>query len=575
MDKATPPVAKETDPAWNKDAGNAIVPYKPEDKITKPNEPVPSSLAKPLSEEDKIVIRPEGVSQVEPIFDFKQFREKLNAAKTWEEVAKLLMGLHVRFWHAPPHDMITFLKALGVENKGALKIAFEIPNLCKDCCKYKQTKHKPPIKITLAVRFNDRVQMDIYFCWDMSWLLMVDEAIRYKIVEYLIDHTPNTLLSAIMKGWVRYFGPMNIAVMDQEGALVSEISGRFADRLNVTREFAGTDDHTGTGLAERHIMLTRLAGLKLWESCVTDGLEVTKQDCMFEAAMCQNLVLSYDSGSPAQALFGTVPRDYYTLESCTLESHASSLESNPDPFETAVRLRLKGKECVLRAVVEERLAKANATRVQKQDLEQLHPGVKVDIFRLPDRKDQSGWRGPGELAHLSPSMSTAVVIWNGYPYLLPLRHVRKHIGYVCFLLLQQTARHFAVDHHQGTQAAAPRRGHVLAIPQAGAFGVEEMDDNVSHTDVTDDQVGAALMMATFMDIVDGEQLGKITKLAIDSLMTSSCPRRQTWTAIRPSYGLLRSMSRAKSSSSSPSMAWCSGPVFGDCLEYISAPTASW
>ena len=85
------------------------------------------------------------------------------------------------------------------------------------------------------------------------------------------------------------------------------------------------------------------------------------------------------------------------------------------------------KECVLKGVTEERLAKANNTRIQKVDLSELVPGAEVDLYRLPSRKDQSGWRGPCELAHLSPSASTAVVIHNGYPYLVPLRHVRKHI----------------------------------------------------------------------------------------------------------------------------------------------------
>ena len=122
--------------------------------------------------------------------------------------------------------------------------------------------------------------------------------------------------------------------------MVADLAGRFCDPLSVRRIFAGTDDHTVTGLAERHIMLTRISALKLYEEAKRAGLEVTRQHIMYEATMCQNLILSYDGGSPAQGVLGYVPRDYYNLDANTLEAHQSMLESSPDPFGISVRLRL-------------------------------------------------------------------------------------------------------------------------------------------------------------------------------------------------------------------------------------------
>ena len=93
---------------------------------------------------------------------------------------------------------------------------------------------------------------------------------------------------------------------------------------------------------------------------------------------------------------------------------------------TTLRLRMMSKAVITRAIVEGILAKANQSRQQKQDLSQLTPGTEVDLYRTPERKDYEGRRGPCELVHLSPE--AAIVIWNGVPYTVPLRHIRRHVG---------------------------------------------------------------------------------------------------------------------------------------------------
>ena len=102
---------------------------------------------------------------------------------------------------------------------------------------------------------------------------------------------------------------------------------------------------------------------------------------------------------------GFIPRDFYDPDNQSLEAHDSSLEASPDPFETALRLRHTAKENILKSIVEERIAKANRTRVQQYGPEQDYkPGAQVDIYRTPDRKDQSGWRGPAELVKIKSEM---------------------------------------------------------------------------------------------------------------------------------------------------------------------------
>ena len=52
----------------------------------------------------------------------------------------------------------------------------------------------------------------------------------------------------------------------------------------------------------------------------------------------------------------------------------------------------------------------------------------VDLHRFPDHKDDPGWRGPYDLLDISPQDNTAIVKHQSMPYIVPLRHIRPHVG---------------------------------------------------------------------------------------------------------------------------------------------------
>ena len=59
----------------------------------------------------------------------------------------------------------------------------------------------------------------------------------------------------------------------------------------------------------------------------------------------------------------------------------------------------------------------------------------IDLYRVPERKDESGWRGPCILLDKDADEGTARVKHQGIPYIVPLRHVRKHVACLVFLRL--------------------------------------------------------------------------------------------------------------------------------------------
>ena len=52
------------------------------------------------------------------------------------------------------------------------------------------------------------------------------------------------------------------------------------------------------------------------------------------------------------------------------------------------------------------------------------------MWREPDHKNTSGWRGPAELVRLYAHDNKGIVMWRGYPLMIPLRHIRPHHGFV-------------------------------------------------------------------------------------------------------------------------------------------------
>ena len=137
--------------------------------------------------------------------------------------------------------------------------------------------------------------------------------------------------------------------------------------LGTTRELVGTDAHNY--LAESHIRIVKLTALKLWQDVQRQKLQSTQDDCVAEAAMAQNLLLSYNGVCPAQALLGIPPRNLYDPGSDTLDSYLGAIEHPTDAVECALCLRLMAKDVIIQSIIEDRITRANNTRIQQHDIQ--------------------------------------------------------------------------------------------------------------------------------------------------------------------------------------------------------------
>ena len=274
--------------------------------------------------------------------------------------------------------------------------------------------------------------VDLFYIFGMQFMLMIDEAVRYKVAALLANKDGKSIMKCLLLNWIRYFGACKTIKSDQEGGIKSDDFALACDRYSIHRQFAGSDDkgqHTSTGLVERHVQLVKISSLKCEHQCRAQGLDVDKEDIVVECCMAQNHQLEYNGYTPAQGLLGHNPRGIYEPGTQSAVAHSGAAETSPDFFESYMRMRLLAKVSIQQSIIELRMMEANRSAPQKVDLSKLVPlRDQVDLYRVPEKKDESGWRGPCELLDISRSDNSAIVKHQSVPYIVPLRHIRPHLA---------------------------------------------------------------------------------------------------------------------------------------------------
>ena len=414
--------------------------------------PVPPREAQPeqaeiAGEEEFQAVRPEQEDRpktLKPLYDFKKVFEKLRGdIPTSDPVLakRLLLGLHERFYHAPISDFRNMLIRAGLGGE-VLKLAEEAIMNCSICRKHVRLPPRPQVKIgSQASCFNSRVQCDL-FQYKETWiLLMVDEATRYKSAMAVSSREHNDILQPMLKWWFTIYGPPAQLVLDQESSLMGHQAGKELERFGVERVPKGTTSgpaaaqHTGTGLVERHIGLVEITMAKLEAELDRQGVAIEIDDLCREAATAQNSSLNYGGATPSMAVFGVLPRPYFQDDTDNITAITGALQTDVTPFERAIRVRQLALSMVHQAIAEDRVARANKTRPQQLRLGELKPGVSLVDYYCEIQGDV-GWRGPAELLRLSQTEGTAIISYQGRPYLVSLRHIRPHAAGV-FVTLSQ------------------------------------------------------------------------------------------------------------------------------------------
>ena len=108
------------------------------------------------------------------------------------------------------------------------------------------------------------------------------------------------------------------------------------------------------------------------------------------------------------------------------------------------------------------------------DLSKLQPlKDQVDLDRVPEKKDESGWRGPCELLDISRKDNTAIVKHQSNPYIVPLRHIRPHLAKALYIFMHCAAVFFQLKIYEHTKNGPPK-DHAQMKP--GNFCIDSLTE---------------------------------------------------------------------------------------------------
>ena len=162
--------------------------------------------------------------------------------------------------------------------------------------------------------------------------------------------------------------------------------------------------------------------LKLQTDAAEAGLNCTPQELIDESCTAHNVLLQSEGVIPAAGVFGFMPKDLFDVA-----NNSPDVPYNTeDAADRALLLRVHAKTATLRAVAEDRVAKLSHTKVEQTQTQDLRVGDAVDIWRARAVRDTPSWRGPGVLLELNPDHGTGIVRWQGRPWTMSLRHMRRN-----------------------------------------------------------------------------------------------------------------------------------------------------
>ena len=343
-----------------------------------------------------------------------------------QEQLRMLLTLHKRLYHKRPEELRAILNKSGVPGR-ILGMLNDAVSLCNECRRWQTTHASPAIKTRLSDHFNKLVYADLIFISDpaLVMLVMVDDSIRWTVIENVFFKDFHTLTEHFRKAWLKQYGPMETLRTDCESALASDQFGILLESLGIKRELVlAKDSHTLLGPIDRKIKIIRLAAPRIIDTLLQDSIKLSGDDLASELQFCVNTQLTYGGVSPYNCLFGTQPREFWSDETDTTSSYDVKL-----PFYEMIHVRHKSIGAFHQALLRFRLEKGVRSRPRSDQAANYQVGQLVDIFIKSTRKDQESWRGPATiLGFLGEGRCT--VRWQSIVRDVPYNLIRPYISVI-------------------------------------------------------------------------------------------------------------------------------------------------
>ena len=123
-----------------------------------------------------------------------------------------------------------------------MEMAKEAVLSCAVCRKHIRCPNRPQTRLRAggAHSFDEAIQLDLFDFEGLWFMIMLDEATRFKTYSVLEGQEAEQLLDCLFKSWIYMFDLPTQVIMDQQMSLMSHEAGVEFERLGMTRQPRGS-----------------------------------------------------------------------------------------------------------------------------------------------------------------------------------------------------------------------------------------------------------------------------------------------------------------------------------------------
>ena len=246
--------------------------------------------------------------QPEPVEDSPEAEV---APRVDDKIRSALMKLHKNLGHPSQSDMIRILKHSGASAE-AIRAVSHLE--CSVCAQHKQPASARPAKVTRRLEFNEIVSLDVKYLpgWKANQRVpcvnIVDHGTSMQVMAPIFTRETGELLKGVFRdSWLTWAGPPVHLITDPSKPNLSQELQQFCENNGIHMSHIAADAHWQLGKTERHGQWFE----QIFER-ITDEVRPTTAeefvDCVIQAQVAKNSLISVSGASPYQLIFGKNPR---------------------------------------------------------------------------------------------------------------------------------------------------------------------------------------------------------------------------------------------------------------------------
>ena len=163
--------------------------------------------------------------------------------------------------------------------------------------------------------------------------------------------------------------------------------------------------------------------------CKSEGIFVPFPRLLAEAVFAGNALISINSTTPYNAVYGRVPSILPDINHVSV----TTTKDAPEIIRHANRLREIAVSRMVEATAEQRIQRAMNTRTQSSAQELFDIDDQVDFYRTPDNKDLPGWNGPARITDVTDAGRGIITVdYRGRKLICDPQHLRQHLAFLSF-----------------------------------------------------------------------------------------------------------------------------------------------